>query len=332
MNVFCFSGVTFLTIVPIIQILFFYLAIGGNPIGLKLGIVDHEIISYQDCTNSSLITTFIHDDTCDLHKVSCRFLNEINDDIAIKVFYPTFEEAYADARRGNIIGIIEFASNFTESLMEVHDLPGKADEVSRSNSKMKIYLDQTNQQLTFFLQRKLYDAFVRYSENMLIDCNLPRKLDSMPIDFRKPIYGTYDADFKQTMAPAMIMVMVFYIAAGLTVAIFIYDRKQGFWNRTLLAGVTTSEMMVAHIMIQSVILMIQLAEVIILVGLVFQTENHGSFLIVILILALLGWAGMFFGLLLSCICTDFMQANLVMTGISQPMIVLAGKRKFKFLH
>lgn len=240
-----------------------------------------------------------------------------------------------EAKKGKIIGIIEFATNFTESLMEVHDLPGKADEVSRSNSKMKIYLDQTNQQLTFFLQRKLYDAFVRYSENMLIDCNLPRKLDSMPIDFRKPIYGTYDADFKQTMAPAMIMVMVFYIAAGLTVAIFIYDRKQGFWNRTLLAGVTTSEMMLAHIMIQSFILMIQLAEVIILVSLVFQTENHGSFLIVILILALLGWAGMFFGLLLSCICTDFMQANLVMTGISQPMIVLAGKfnhiENFSFL-
>lgn len=207
--------------------------------------------------------------------------------------------------------------------MEVREI-GKDDEGTRSNSKMKIYLDQTNQQLTFFLQRKLYDAFKEYSENMLIDCNLPKKLDNFPIVFLQPIYGTYEADFKQTMAPAMIMVMVFYIAAGLTVAIFIYDRKQGFWNRTLLAGVTTSEMMFAHIMIQSIILLIQLIEVIVLVGLVFTTENHGSFFIVILILALLGWAGMFFGLMLSCICEDFMQANLVMTGISQPMIVLAG--------
>lgn len=295
---------------------------------MKLGIVDDEIASYADCTNSSLITTFVHDDTCNLHKVSCRFLNQITDDIAIKVFYKTFEEAYADAKKGNVIGIIQFSSNFTESLMEVRE-PGEDDEVTRSNSKMKIYLDQTNQQLTFFLQRKLYDAFKEYSENLLIDCNLPKKLDNFPIVFLQPIYGTYEADFKQTMAPAMIMVMVFYIAAGLTVAIFIYDRKQGFWNRTLLAGVTTSEMMFAHIMIQSIILMIQLLEVIILVGLVFTTENHGSFFIVILILALLGWAGMFFGLMLSCVCVDFMQANLVMTGISQPMIVLAGKSTLK---
>lgn len=295
---------------------------------MKLGIVDDEIASYADCGNSSLITTFVRDDTCNLHKVSCRFLNGITDEIAIKVFYPTFAEAYRDAKKGKIIGIIQFASNFSESLQEVRE-HGEHDDATRSNSKMKIYLDQTNQQLTYFLQRKLYDAYREYSENMLIDCNLPKKLDNVPVVFLQPIYGMYEADFKQTMAPAMIMVMVFYIAAGLTVAIFIFDRKQGFWNRTLLAGVNTSEMMLAHIMIQSIILMIQLVEVLILVGLVFEAENHGSFLIVILIFALLGWAGMFFGLMLSCVCEDFMQANLVMTGISQPMIVLAGKFYFK---
>lgn len=302
------------------------MAIGGNPIGLKIGIVDSEIVSYKDCTNTSLITAFVHDDTCDLHKVSCRFLNQITDEIAAKVFFTTFEDAFAEARKGNVIGIIQFATNYTESLMEVQDVHKETSEITRLNSKMKIYLDQTNQQLTFFLQRKLYDAYKEYSEDMLTDCGLPRKLDSFPIDFLTPIYGTYEADFKQTMAPAMIMVMVFYIAAGLTVAVFIYDRKQGFWNRTLLAGVQTSELMLAHIMIQSGILAIQLIEVIVLVSFVFNTpENHGSFFVVILILALLGWSGMFFGLLLSCICTDFMQANLVMTGMSQPMIVLAGK-------
>lgn len=304
------------------------MAIGGNPIGLKIGIVDGEIMSYEDCTNSSLITTFVHDFECDLHKVSCRFLNDLTDDVATKVFYDTIEDAYADARKGKIIGIIAFAENFTESLMVVHGMKGRADEVSRSNSKIKIYMDQTNQQLTFFLQRRLYDIYKMYSENMLTDCNLPKKLDNVPIEFLQPIYGTYEADFKQTMAPAMIMVMIFYIAAGVTVAIFIHDRKEGFWNRTLLAGVNSAEMMLAHIMIHTVILLIQVFEVIVLVGLVFQSENHGSFFIVTLMFALLGWSGIFFGLLLSCLCDNFMVANLVMTGVSQPMIVLAGELKF----
>lgn len=188
-----------------IQIIFFYLAIGGNPIGLKLGIVNREITSYDDCLNSSLITTFIHDDTCDLHKVSCRFLHEIDDAIAIKVFYRNYDEAYADAKKGRIIGIIDFEANFTESLNEMRNSIEPVDNATRQNGKIKIALDQTNQQLTFFLQRKLYKAYKHYAETMLLDCNLPKKLDNFPIDFLTPIYGKEDADFKQSMAPGMIM-------------------------------------------------------------------------------------------------------------------------------
>ena len=311
---------------PLIQIVFFYLAIGGNPIGLKIGVVDSEISSYQDCTNSSLITTFVHDGVCDLHKVSCRFLNSFDDNVAKKIFYQTYDEAYKDARKGNIIGIIEMASNFTESLMTVQNTHEQVDIAIRNSSRIKIQMDQTNHQLTFFIQRKLYDAYQKYSEEMLIDCDLPKKLDSIPVDFRKPIFGQYEADFRETMAPAMVMVMLFYMAAGLTVVVFIQDRKEGFWNRTLLAGVTAAEMMVSQISINCLVMFVQLLEVVVLVGLVFETESRGSFYIVVLIFALLGFAGMFFGLLLSCLCTGYMQANLLMTGISQPMIVLAGMK------
>jgi len=195
-----------MTLVPILQIVFFYLAIGGNPIGLKLGIVSGEIDNLQECTNTSLITTFVHDYTCDLHKISCRFLNEIDDSVAEKVFYETFDEAFTDAKKGVIVGIIEFASNFSDSLYEVQEIGSKADEASRTNSKINIYLDQTNQQLTFFLQRKLSEIYKNYSESLSSDCQLSKKLNNVPVEFMKPIYGEHDADFKQTMAPAMIMV------------------------------------------------------------------------------------------------------------------------------
>jgi hypothetical protein len=93
------AGMVFLLFFPIFQLVCFYVAVGGNPIGLNIAIVDDELSSYKDCTNSSLITTYVHDYTCDLHKVSCRFINQINDSVAIKHFYSTFDEAYADAKR-----------------------------------------------------------------------------------------------------------------------------------------------------------------------------------------------------------------------------------------
>lgn len=195
---------------PFIQLFLFYHSIGGNPKGLKLGVVDDEIESYNDCQNTSLITTFVHDYTCDLHKISCRVLSEITDDIAEKVFYKSYDDAYRDARKGHIIGFIAFAANFSESLNFLH-YKEEVDMQTRKNSIISVYLDQTNQQLTFFLQRRLYDVYKNYSQNVLVDCGLPKQLDNIPIQFLKPIYGSYDNDFKHSMVPAFIMLMMFYV-------------------------------------------------------------------------------------------------------------------------
>lgn len=314
-----------MAIVPILQIVFFYLAIGGNPIGLKMGVVDDEIMNYEECFNSSLITTFVHDDTCDIQKVSCRFLNELDDSVAIKKYYKTYDEAFSDAKKGKIIGFMYFARNFSESLNAVQESGRFADDGSAQNSRIEIRMDQSDLQLTFFLQARFYQTYKRFTENMMADCQLPIKLGSIPVSFEQPIYGNFDADFKHSMAPPMIMVMMFYIAAGLTVAIFIADRKEGFWNRTLLAGVTLKELMLVHVLTHSVVLIIQLVETIILIAFVFGAENKGSNVAVIFLLMMLAYSGMFFGILLSVECNDLREANFVLTGIATPMVVLAGE-------
>lgn len=165
-----------MVIVPILQVVFFYLAIGGNPIGLKMGVVNDEVSSYEDCFNSSVITTFIHDDTCDVHKISCRFLHELNDSIAIKVYYKTFAEAYHDAKKGKIIGFMYFARNFTDSLNAVQTQGRSTDDGSAANSRIEIRMDQSDLQLTFFLQAKFYQLYARFMQNLMSDCNLPLKV------------------------------------------------------------------------------------------------------------------------------------------------------------
>lgn len=323
---FYFSGVTFMAIVPILQIVFFYLAIGGYPIGLKIGIVDDEMMNYEDCFNSSLITAFVDkDDSCTLQHVSCRFLNQFNDSIAIKVPYKTYDEAYADAKRGKIIGFIHFAPNFTESLNTLQTLGREADSGSVDNSRINFRMDQSDLQLTFYMQLTFYQIYKDFVQNMMGDCNLPIKLGTIPVSFEQPIYGDFKNDFKQSMAPPMIMVMMFYIASGLTVAIFIADRKEGFWNRTLLAGVSLKEMMLVHVLTHSVVLVVQLLETIILSAYFFGAENKGSTVAVIFLLMMLAYSGMFFGILLSVECNDLREANFVLTGIATPMVVLAGE-------
>jgi len=195
----------FLLFFPIFQLVCFYVAVGGNPIGLNIAIVDDEVTSYKDCTNSSLITTYVHDSTCDLHKVSCRFINQINDSVAIKHFYSSFDEAYADAKKGKVMGVIHFAKNFTESLTNLRDDGRNANEGSFRSSEIKIYMDKSDQQLTFFLEKKLRQTYLEFSQNLMMDCEFPIKLGNIPIDFKTPIYGSFDGEYTSYMAPGVVM-------------------------------------------------------------------------------------------------------------------------------
>lgn len=80
-----YSGLFFNFFFPLIQLTFFYLTVGGDPKGLVLGIVSDELISFSECTNTSLLTAVASEFTCDLQKISCRFIEELDDSIAIKV-------------------------------------------------------------------------------------------------------------------------------------------------------------------------------------------------------------------------------------------------------
>lgn len=123
--------------------------------------------------------------------------------------------------------------------------------------------------------------------------------------------------------------MVFFLATLVTAAVFITDRIEGIWERTLVAGngngfthwipfqlniylftvylflliylfwcigITTPELLLAHIVTQAVIVFLQCTEVIFFVGVVFGTVNNGNNLTVIFLLSLTGFAGMLFGM------------------------------------
>lgn len=62
-----------------------------------------------------------------------------------------------------------------------------------------------------------------------------------------------------------------------------------------LLGITTPELLLAHILTQSVIVFLQCTEVIFFIGVVFGTENNGDNFTVIVLLSLTGFAGMLFG-------------------------------------
>lgn len=192
-------------LLPVAQVLIFYNSVGRNPMGLKLAIVSDEILNFDECLNTSLVTAHSENFECSFHKISCRFLTHLNDSIADKIFYQDYQTAYDDVTKGVVVGIIYFASNFSESLETVNrDREQTLDSIF-DYSRIQISMDRSDQLISFFLDRKIWETYKEYSEKLMIDCELPIKSGNVPINLMDPIYGSYNSEYTDSMAPGLIL-------------------------------------------------------------------------------------------------------------------------------
>ena len=100
----------FIFLLPAIQVIFFCIAIGQKPTGLRLGIVNYE--ADMDMCSYPNISTVTE---CDLTLFSCKMFK--SDDIVDLVSYESESEAETDVQNGNIWGYLSVPDNFTSSLI-----------------------------------------------------------------------------------------------------------------------------------------------------------------------------------------------------------------------
>lgn len=184
---------------PILFPICLYFGTGGRISGLTIGIVNYEVNSFMECSNESLITIQKKDFDCYVNKISCRFINEIGDDLADhKKMFSSHDEAFAAAKRGDIFGFIQFSSNFTESV-PIFNL-NELDE----SGVIKVYMDKSDLQKKTLIERKLFEVYDRFVEKVMVDCEYSRKVGKSPITF-EALYGIFDFSFKTTMISAFLI-------------------------------------------------------------------------------------------------------------------------------
>jgi len=86
--------------------------------------------------------------------------------------------------------------------------------------------------------------------------------------------------------------LIFFLAVTVTSIIIIVERDEGVWDRTLVAGVSTNEILVSHMMTQGLVMGIQTAEVLLMGFAVFQLRCKGNLVTITLILLIQGLCGM----------------------------------------
>lgn len=190
-------------LIPFIQVTLMSIVIGGDPKGLNIAVINHEIGSPQECLNFSLSMSQIVNGTCHQEKISCRFLNEIRDEHMTKMHYKSTEEALKDVKRLKLVAIIEFDSNFSNASNFLINFPEEANEVDPSffkSSQIDIRLDVADMIVALFVKKELFFSYQSFSEKLMESCGLAKTLRNLPMN----IEMVHQVEMKEHQMPGMI--------------------------------------------------------------------------------------------------------------------------------
>ncbi|RVE44049.1 hypothetical protein evm_011286 [Chilo suppressalis] len=323
------GGLVFSVLFPIIQIVAFFSAVGHDPRGLQLAVVNEEAASsplgLDICKNSSLqpITRIEEDDSCEQYMLSCWFLEEMEKKGLYQIPYNTSEEAKHAVTSGRFYGALRFHTNFSSSLaarLREGDIPDDVLEQSNVN----VWLDHSNHQIRNFIKSQLYKIYSAFTKRSMKACGRHEDLAQMPVRFEEPIYGKMEAQMMWFMAPGIMITIIFFLPAVVTSTLMIGDRLEGVWERSAVAGVKPKEMLNVHIALQAAVILLQTAEMMALAFAGYGLPSKGSLAACALLLFLQGLCGMCYGFLLSIYCSSYTMSFFVVTGSFYPMILLCG--------
>lgn len=89
--------------------------------------------------------------------------------------------------------------------------------------------------------------------------------------------------------------IMFFLGTTLTSTIIITDRLEGVWDRSIVAGVTSLEILLTHFAVQMTLVFIQMMETVLIAFTFYGTEHVGSLATIAFIMTLQGLCGMSYG-------------------------------------
>ncbi|XP_045128416.1 ABC transporter G family member 20-like [Portunus trituberculatus] len=313
-------------LMPPLQTVLFCLTVGGTPYDLPMGIVNLDE-GYQFGIPMMHVNFMF----------SQSFVQELNNRTITKKFYDSFEEGYAAVEDGSTWGLIYFSPHFTKGLLAFYGST-QIPEVNQSDTEeatINVYMDNTNSQISATLGFALLNSLEKFLADVIVnvedkvhvfwpDFHINTSKLALPINFAEPVYGSADASFTEFMAPGVILTITYFMAVGLTALSFIIERKEGLLDRSWVSGVQSSEVMLAHLATQMLVMLVQISLILVFMFPVFQLPCKGSMVWVVLLSVLQGFCGMTFGLMTSALSNDENTAIMMALGIFYPLLLLSG--------
>lgn len=290
-------------ILPAVQVILFCLCIGGDPFDVPLAVVNDEVIP----------------------QASRFFLDAIDKKAIRQVPFDNLSMAIESVRRGETWGAIHIPDRYTQYLQERLTHPADITNETLTNGTINIYPDLTNLHLALAMENTFREAFIKFARDTLNMFGYDPEAAELPIRVEEPVYGTLKRNgYLEFMAPGVVISITYVMATGLTALAFILEKRDGLLERSLVSGVTTSQILLAHASVQVLVMIIQISLVLAFTFFVFEIPSNGPFFWVVLLILLQGCTGMGFGLLVSAVCEEENTAVMMLVGTFYTNLILAG--------
>lgn len=304
-------------VLPAIQISLFCWAIGRNLEGINVAVVNQD----QGLGGKNI---------CEIENFGSSLISSLSNKTLNLHYLDSPSEAIDRVKHGKAWAAIIIPENFSIDLRQrAIDIAGRVpvpDDIINS-STVEIYEDVTNLQLTFTLQKVLLDALENLFDKLVDGCNLSRAAMSSPVVIHDPpVYGNLHLSYTDYVAPGMIISIMFGFSIGLTALSLVIERKEGLMDRTWVAGVNVSEIIIAQVITQFFVLLVQitLLVTVIVFGFKVYLVHKWSLVLVGSLTMLQGLTGMGYGLLISSLSRNESSAIQIMAGSFYPVLLLSG--------
>ncbi|KAL3219528.1 hypothetical protein MRX96_030291 [Rhipicephalus microplus] len=269
----------FTFLVPSVQVVLFCLCIGSDPFELQVAVVNQEPHPL----------------------LSVAFLQRIDNTTLSQIHYRDLDSALNAVRAGSAWGAIAIGANFSAALHYRFFLGVNADNRTIEDSSINIYLDMTNQQIGYTLQKAILEAFSSFSADILKKMNKNPALAQLPV-----VHHLHHGRGPHLPSP------------------FVSEQKEGLLERSWVAGVRPFEVILAHVICQFLVMFVQVAGLLVFTFLVFEIPSRGPFVWVVLLTLLQGCCGMVYGLVISSMCVEENSAIMLALGSFYPNLLLSG--------
>ncbi|KAL1498235.1 hypothetical protein ABEB36_009067 [Hypothenemus hampei] len=302
---------------PVAQTILFCLSVGHDPKNIGISVVNHEIkYPMEQCE---------YKEGCNASYLSCNYLDYVIHNYSINInYYATEEEARRTVAKGKSWAMLVVPHNFSDCLRSRIDNGRDAPDWDVDGSVISVFADKSNENIATFLTRDLLFGFEGYAKSFLKECDINPKAFGRPINFEQPLYGYGEPDFTDFAAPGVILTIIFFMAVALTSGSMLLERNEGILERTLVNGITGTEILLSQVVTQFVVMFGQTTMVLVFAFPIFQLTQNGNWILLFSLTILSGVCGMCFGFVVACLCENERSATYMALGSFLPIVMLCG--------